>query len=91
MNDAEKIQKALETIRNLAGFDGDHHKAYAFDQVVRVLTDCPTVIRHAVDVNKTPYSYEDLAESEEYIQWVRDYEDGEDGPHTYEWDTGIGP
>ena len=28
---------------------------------------------------------------ERYRQWVREYEDGEDGPHTYEWDEGIAP
>jgi hypothetical protein len=26
-----------------------------------------------------------------YKKWVREFEDGEDGPHTYEWDTGIAP
>lgn len=28
---------------------------------------------------------------EEYNQWVTDICDGEDGPNTYEWDTGIAP
>ena len=26
-----------------------------------------------------------------YEQWIKIYEDGEDGPETYEWDTGIAP
>jgi hypothetical protein len=26
-----------------------------------------------------------------YDAWVADYQDGEDGPDTYEWDTGIPP
>ena len=26
-----------------------------------------------------------------YKQWVREFEDGEDGPKSYEWDTGIAP
>lgn len=26
-----------------------------------------------------------------YVDWVRAFEDGEDGPHTYEWDQGIAP
>lgn len=26
-----------------------------------------------------------------YNEWVRAYEDGEDGPNTYEWDEGIAP
>jgi len=29
--------------------------------------------------------------AEDYDQWVRDYEAGEDGPQTYKWDTGIAP
>ena len=26
-----------------------------------------------------------------YDQWVSEYENGEDGPKTYIWDTGINP
>lgn len=26
-----------------------------------------------------------------YEQWVKVFEDGEDGPKTYEWDQGIAP
>ena len=28
---------------------------------------------------------------DDYDGWVASYEDGEDGPGTYEWDTGIAP
>lgn len=28
---------------------------------------------------------------EQYKIFVADYEAGEDGPHTYEWDTGVAP
>ncbi len=27
----------------------------------------------------------------DYPQWVKDYNDGEDGPETYEWDVGSAP
>ena len=27
----------------------------------------------------------------EYEAWVKEFEAGEDGPHTYEWDKGIAP
>jgi hypothetical protein len=27
----------------------------------------------------------------QYLKWVADYELGEDGPNTYEWDRGIAP
>lgn len=28
---------------------------------------------------------------ENYNKWVAIYQDGEDGPETYEWDVGIAP
>jgi len=31
------------------------------------------------------------ATPEAYSRWVADYEDGTDGPDTYEWDEGIAP
>jgi hypothetical protein len=33
-----RANDALDTLRRLAGFDGDHHKSYAIDQAVRALT-----------------------------------------------------
>lgn len=32
-----------------------------------------------------------MGESEEYLKLIRDFKASEDGPHTYEWDTGIAP
>lgn len=29
--------------------------------------------------------------SSEYVQWAKDRMDGEDGPNTYDWDTGTPP
>ena len=29
--------------------------------------------------------------SGDYEKWVKEYEDGEDGPDTYSWDEGIAP
>jgi hypothetical protein len=28
---------------------------------------------------------------DEYDKWIEEYQKGEDGPHTYSWDTGIAP
>lgn len=33
----------------------------------------------------------ELAGDSGYQQWVREYCDGEDGPHTYIWGIGIAP
>ena len=27
----------------------------------------------------------------DYDKWVKEWEEGEDGPDTYQWDTGIAP
>jgi hypothetical protein len=32
-----------------------------------------------------------IATGDNYGRWVEIYENGEDGPKTYEWDTGIAP
>lgn len=37
MTDKEKIEKALE-IAEYGSFDGDHHKMWVIDQMVRILT-----------------------------------------------------
>lgn len=28
---------------------------------------------------------------EEYEKWVKDYQQGDEGPETYEWDKGVAP
>jgi len=39
MNEQQKIEAALELALRYGGIDGDHHKAWVIDQIVRVLTD----------------------------------------------------
>lgn len=36
-----RIAKALEFADCYGGIDGDHHKMWVIDQMVRALTDCP--------------------------------------------------
>lgn len=62
-----RIQEALEIARAWGGHEGDHHRAWTIDQMVRALT------------------------GEQYSQWVRDWNSGEDGPDTYAWDEGVAP
>ena len=64
-----KISAALDTAMRYGQIDGDHHKAWVIDQMVRELLGC----------------------QEKYVIWVEEYERGEDGPQTYEWDSGIAP
>lgn len=91
MTDKEKIKAALERIFESGGVDGAHHKMWVLDQVVRILTNCPKIKKTAIDCKGREYEYVGLGESEEYLEWLRKHADGEDGPHTYEWDIGIAP
>lgn len=62
--------------------DGEHHKTWVIDQMVRALTGCPMVTRSATDAYGKPYSFEGQGESEEYLRFVNEL----DG-----WDEGIAP
>jgi len=82
----ELKNNALTMIRRYGGIDGAHHKDWVLDQVVRSLTNCP-LIEGDYDADGGPV----LGESEEYLQWVKDAKDGEDGPDTYSYEIGIAP
>lgn len=87
----EKREKAINLIIQYGGIDGAHHKDWVLDQVVRILTNCPTIKQTARDYKGQEYSYDSLGESEEYKRIIKDAKAGEDGPDTYEWSTGIPP
>jgi len=83
--------KAIELAVRFGGIDGDHHKAWVIDQMVRALTGCPMVKKTAKDFEGKEYEYECQGESEEYVELVREAKNGEDGPETYSWNEGIAP
>lgn len=94
----ERIQKALNCAFQYSQFDGNHHKAWAIDQIVRALLGCPMIKKTALDCNKKQYSYETQGESQEYLDWVKkfEYEDltlsvDEDREKDYEWNCGTPP
>ena len=92
MNDAEeRISCALTIAMNLGGVEGEHHKAYVIDQMVRALTGCKYGEQPFMDCNGKPYVANVLNESDEYQQFIKEHNDGEDGPDSYEWDVGIPP
>jgi hypothetical protein len=84
----DPIQRALAYAVRYGGIDGDHHKAWVIDQMVRALTGCPTVEKTASSYGKL-YTYSAQGESDEYKQLVAEACDGEDGPDTYTWNTGV--
>ena len=87
----QRISDALDVAIRYGGIDGDHHKAWVIDQMVRCLTGCPNVTTEAVDSKGQAFTYERRAESDEYIELVKDACDGKDGPNTYEWNVGVAP
>lgn len=96
---AEEMHKRVqETLAHLFSFgtcDGAHHKQWAIDQCVKILTGCPMVTKTKTNVyTGKEFTFKDLGESEEYKEWVKDYQGGyneEEECHEYEWDEGIGP
>lgn len=91
MTEAERIAATLRFASEWT-YDGDHHKMWTIDQMTRVLTGCPIVkseVRH--DSNGAPYTFDELGESEAYKAFVAEHRAGEEGPETYDWDTGIAP
>lgn len=75
------VAGALKVAADYAYIDGEHHKMWVIDQMVRHLTGCPTETRRVRMGDKPDYTYEALGESDAYREFV-----GED-----EWDEGIAP
>lgn len=91
INAAERIELALKMASDFGQTDGDHHKAWVIDQMVRCLTGCPLVELEGIDYRGNTYTYETQGESEEYAAFVTTHCEGEDGPGTYAWEEGIAP
>ena len=87
----ERVEKALSIAVAYGGNDGAHHKDWVIDQMVRALTGCPVNVTSHAPVNAEPYEYETQGESEDYKALVSEACNGEDGPQTYSWETGIAP
>jgi len=83
VTDLEKrITTAVELAVKYGGIDGDHHKLWVIDQMVRHLTGCPRETRSARDHNGLSYEYVALGESEAYKRLMA---------VVPSWDPGIAP
>lgn len=56
-----KIEKALTLAYNFAQIDGDHHKAWTLDQIVRALT--------GADYNQWINDYQQVTNGEPMYSW----------------------
>lgn len=87
-----RINKALDIAQKYGTTDGGHHKMWVIDQMVRALTGCPTVMRQGISQSTGQmFTWEEMVENDRYMRWVRKCQEGEDGPLTYEWETGVAP
>lgn len=88
---SERIEKALSIIVAYGGIDGADHKDWVLDQVARALTGCPVITQTRTPKGGQSYEYQCQGESQDYKDLVAQACDGEDGPQTYTWETGIAP
>jgi hypothetical protein len=79
---------ALDFIFQYGGIDGDHHKIWLLDQIVRILKGTKVIIKEAKwEDGEKEYRITLDEPSQKYKDWVKEYEnDGE-----YKWDEGIAP
>lgn len=75
----KRIDNALGFLSIWGQVEGDHHKAWVIDQVVRALCGCEG------DFNDSFF------QNEEYKDWVYGYCYDDNHVMEYEWDIGIAP
>ena len=80
MIESERIAKAVGIAVEYGLDDGADHKMWVIDRMVRILTDCPIVIKTAVGSDGNSYTYETYEQNETYRAAVGEY-----------WDEGIAP
>lgn len=85
----------LYYIEHYGQIDGEHHKQWVLDQVVRIIKRTPLVITLAKWSNgEEEYRVKTGDPSEGYKLWVKDMLgkwDEEDEEYEYEYDEGISP
>lgn len=86
-----RIKKALEIGKQYGQINGEDHKTWVIDQMIRALTGSPVAIFRNFSAHPTPILVAGLGESDEYKQFVSEHNKGEDGPNTYSWSKGIAP
>jgi hypothetical protein len=87
----QRIQEAIDLALSYGQIDGDHHKAWVIDQMVRALTGCPIVKKKAINFRDEEYEYECQGESDEYLQLIKIYCHDDEDPEAYSWDEGCPP
>ena len=83
----KRIKEALDIATN-GTVDGEHHKMWVIDQMVKALTGCPKVKKEfSSSVDDSTFLWEVYGESLEYTDWVTRLE----GELLVRWDEGVAP
>jgi len=90
-NNTDPTEMALLYILSYGSIDGAHHKDWVLDQVVRILNGAPVTVKQASWDNGHSELRYSVGTCEKYKQWVANAKEGEEGPDTYGYDTGIAP
>lgn len=79
----DRIQKALDHASD-AVYDGESHKMWVIDQMVRALTGCPIITKTGLSglYNSELFHYKAQGESDEYRAFTATVP---------EWDEGVTP
>ena len=79
------VERAIDFAVRYGQIDGDHHKLWVIDQMLRALTGCPVETVTVEPKGDRPgYTYERQGTSPAYLRAIGD--DPE-----YPWDAGIAP
>lgn len=86
---------AVHFISHYGQYDGDFHKQWTMDQVVRILKGVPVILKRATwEDGHSEYRFKTGDVTTEYLEWVEwmkgDY-DEEEEEHEYSYDEGVPP
>ncbi len=84
MTESDRIERALEYAAQYGTTDGEHHKAWVIDQMVRALTGCPMteLTSKFPDAHGNAYTYTGQGESGAYREFLA---------VSPSWEEGIAP
>ena len=91
LNDSEKVAAALDFVAEYGLIEGEEHRKWVLDQVVRVLTGCPATKQVFVDSEDRERIVRSLGESEAYQEFVVQQVVSDEGVPILMWDTGVEP
>lgn len=59
MTDEEKINKTIDLIIHYGGIEGDHHKAWVLDQILRILMNEQDYLNLIKELEENGYWYDE--------------------------------